>query len=344
MRTSLRLAAVLTCAALAAGCIEAKEDFTLNPDGSGKVAIDLLVQDTPVNLGQAERPDPEVLTKQAVRRMLTQSSGVEAWADVAFNRTDDGRTHFKGTAYFKEFGKVRLPMGQVSGISFRADDKGGMVLEIEGGEGGRPPAAPPKLSDDEVSRRITEERAKFQQMRPMMEMFLAKTKMDVSFRLPGTVAEATNLQRETGGALRLVLDGQKMLQVLDQLMADDAYLREVVTTGADVGQGSTRLGEAVNEKLFGTRAAVRARVTGDLRALFDYAAEAKAARDAYPQMLERLGLDTVTTAPEPGPPPGTGFRGKGETEGAGGAPGGASPPAVPAPPVPAKPSPAKLAK
>ena len=36
-------------------------------------------------------------------------------------------------------------------------------------------------------------------------------------------------------------------------------------------------------------------MTGDLKPLFDYEAEAKAAKEACPKMLERLGL-----APSPG--------------------------------------------
>jgi hypothetical protein len=334
MRQFLGVVVGLAAAILVAGCIEAKQDYTLNPDGSGKVVLDLLMQDMPAGLGQAEKPDPEVLSKKAVRRILNYSSGVSAWADVAYNRTEDGRTHFKGTAYFKDFSKVRFPVAGMSGISFAKDEAGGMVLAIEGGrdEAKQPPAAPPTLTDEEIVQRIKAQRDKFQQMRPMMEMVLAKTRMDLSFRLPGTVAEASNLQREPDGTVRLVLEGAKMLQTLDQLMADDAYMREVVTSGADAGQGNTRLSAAVNEKLFGTKAPVRARVTGDLKPLFDYEAEAKAAKDGYLKMVERLGLDPLPSEQPRLLPPGARGEGQGAPSGrgAGGASGGGAAPAGPA--------------
>ena len=47
------------------------------------------------------------------------------------------------------------------------------------------------------------------------------------------------------------------------------------------------------EKVFGTRGPLTARVTGDLKPAFDYAKEVKAAKDAYPAMIKKLGLDNV---------------------------------------------------
>ena len=327
MHRILCVLAVLAAGVLLAGCIEAKQDYTLNPDGSGKVVLDLLMQEMPISLGQAEKPDPDLLARQTVRRMLNHSDGVSAWADVAYLRTEDGRTRFKGTAYFKDLSKVRFPAVGFSGLSFAKDDKGGRVLEITGGrEEGRQPAAPaapaappPKLTDEEVAQRIQMQRDRFQQMRPMMEIFLAKARLDFSFRLPGAVAEATNLQKEPDGAVRLVLDGTRMLQTLDQLMADDAYLREMVISGADVGPGNAGLSQEVNEKLFGTRAPVRARVTGNSGPLFDYEAEVKAAKEAYPKMVERLGLDQLPQEQPRMLPPGFGGGGRAAPAGRSGA-------------------------
>jgi hypothetical protein len=123
----------------------------------------------------------------------------------------------------------------------------------------------------------------------------------MSFRLPGTLGDTSNLQKEQGGALRFVFDGAKALQAVDQLMADDAYLRERIAAGAEFGRGGAQLNDFMNEKLFGSRGPIQARVIGDLKPIFDYEAEAKAAKDAYPKMLERLGI-----APAPAAPPAAG--------------------------------------
>jgi hypothetical protein len=279
--------------------------------------VDLTAQEVPINIGQADAPDPEVLARQAVRRILDGSAGVDAWADVAYNRTDDGRTHFKGTAYFKDLAKLRLSTANLLGATFSKDDKGGMTLLIDSPPETAKAAPAPKLTPEETDQRVKAQRERFQQMRPMMEMFLAKMRIEMSFRLPGTTGEVSNLQKEQGGTLRFLLDGAKALQVIDQLMADDAYMRERAAAGAEVGRGGARLNDAMNEKLFGGRGPIRATVTGDLKPLFDYAAEAKAAKDACPKMLERLGL-----APAPSSPPAAESGGKGPPSSpAGGGPG-----------------------
>lgn len=296
----------MAVAAMLAGCLEVREDYTLNPDGSGKVVVDLVVQEMPVNVGQADKPDPEVLARQTVRRMLDSTEGVDAWTNVAWNRTDDGRLHFKGTAYFKDFSKPWLKIVDLLGVTFSKDDKGGMTLLIDGPSQGAKAAAPapaPKFTKEDIEQRVKAERERFQQKRPSLEAFLAKTRIEMSFRLPGTPGEVSNLQKGEGEALRLVLEGPKLLQAIDQLVADDGYMRGKVVSDTEAGQGGARLDDALNEKLFGSRAPIRARMTGDLKPYFDYAAEVTAAKDAYPKMLERLGLAPAAAAPhtaEPG--------------------------------------------
>jgi len=318
----VRLAVLAAMAVALAGCIETKQDYTLNPDGSGKVVVELILEQTPMNFGQTEAPPPDVIAKQTCRQILDRSAGIDAWSDVTVGLTDDGRTRFCGTAYFKDLSKLQFQAAGAQGVSFVKDDKGGMVLTLAG----KPPekagaAPPPPPTEDQVAQRIQAQRDKFQQMRPVMEMAMAKMKTDFSFRLPGTLAEVSNLQKEPSGAVRIVVEGAKMLQVLDQLMADDAYMRELVVSGGDVGQGGPKLNEMMNEKMLGSKAPIQARVTGDLRPLFPYESEVKAAKDNYPKMIERLGLDQLP-APSPSPMP-PGFRG---------APGGGVPPgAVPSP-------------
>jgi hypothetical protein len=300
---SLEIAAALVAAAVLAGCIEVREDFTLNPDGSGKVAVDFLMQEAPAGAGQADKPDPAVLAKQTVRHILDTSPGVDAWADVSYSRAEDGRLHFKGTAYFKDFSPPRLKIADLLGVTCTREEKGGMTLLVDRpAEAAKTPAAhapAAKLTKEEIDRRVKAQRDGFRQKRPWLEQVLAKTRIEMSFRLPGTPGDVTNLQKGEDGTLRFVLEGPKLLPAIDQLVADNAYMREMVVSETGAGQGGARLSmsNALNEKLFGARAPIRVRVTGDFKPLFDYAAEVKAAKDAYPKMLERLGLAALPSAP-----------------------------------------------
>jgi hypothetical protein len=79
---------------------------------------------------------------------------------------------------------------------------------------------------------------------------------------------------------------------MDKVAGDDAIMREIVTAGESI-EGGPRTDLIMHEKVFGERAPVRARMTGDLKPLFDYKTEMEAAKKDYPEMLKRLGLDQV---------------------------------------------------
>jgi len=307
MRTLLSLAAILAASAMLAGCFELKQDASLNPDGSGKAVVELTMPDMGamgMSMGMDDKappPDPEVTLKQFAKQTLDDSKGVEAWSDVSFARTEDGRMKFKGTAYFKDFATMHVGQGQGGDGVFRKDDKGGMVLEMTMSEdeakAPEPPAKTPPPSAEELAKQIQAQRLQYQQMRPMMEMMLGKMKVEMTFRLPGTLAEVSGFEKQPDGSVRIAMDGAKMLQAMDQLNADDAYVRQAILAGKK--PGAEKMDPAVMEKMFGTKGPFRARVTGDLKPLFDYAAAVKAAKEAYPKMIEKLGLDKLPPATAP---------------------------------------------
>jgi len=93
---------------LVSGCFEdTKQEFTLNPDGSGK----MLIESTFVPASEAIRddePTAEAAVQEAVREILTRSEGIEAWRDVSFSELKDGSFFFRGTAYFSDLLSVKL--------------------------------------------------------------------------------------------------------------------------------------------------------------------------------------------------------------------------------------------
>lgn len=308
MRKVLAVAAVLAAAAFVVGCFETKQDFTLNPDGSGKVLVEMVMPQMPFNLGPpGQQGDPDVAAKQFVKGILDGSKGVDAWSDVRYEKTDDGRTRFIGTAYFKDLAQMKLQSGKMEGITFAKDDRGGMVLLLKEQESPAPPAPPKEIPEEQLTQRIQAERMQYQQVRPMMATVLGTMKMDVSFLLPGALVEVSGFKKEPSGAVRLAFDGAQMLKAMDELMADDAYVRQNALAGKK-GGGGPQMDEWTKEKLFGTKGPLRARVTGPFKPLFPYDSEVKVAKAAYPKMIERLGLDKLPAAPPtPALPPGFGL-------------------------------------
>jgi len=321
MRTVLLAATTLAAAMLVAGCFETKQDVTLNPDQSGKVRVELVMSDMPFTMmPQDDPPDPEMTSKRVAKSILDGSKGIDTWSDVSVERTEDNRTRFTGTAYFKDFTAMNLQAGKMQGVTLEKTADGGMLLRLKPEQPGAPlgrrdtgtapPAEPEKqMTDEEMQQRLAAERAKWQQMKPMMAMTIGKMKMDAIFRLPGKLVKVEGFQKTSDGGVQFVFDGTKVLEVIDKLMADDSYVRENMLAGKG-GMGQPPLGEEAMKQLFGTTGALVAQTQGPAEPQFDYAAEVQAAKAAYPAMIKRLGLDKVPeTGPGPQLPPGFGLPG-----------------------------------
>jgi hypothetical protein len=283
--SDLALPVLLTLGAL--GCLDIEQDYAINPDGSGKVTIHWI--GATMDLGQDKGPDAKA--RAVLKEEITRAEGVDAWKDVTCVVRDDGKFEFKGTAYFRDISKVKLHSGGFSMLSLKASkDAAGNLVVVETGEK-KPGAEPKPLSDEEAKKKIQEERVKFAQMRPLMESMLTDLKVKTTVALPGKVGEATNFRKATDSSVSLSLEGKALLKTLDELAADDAWLRDHSLEGAGAAD------EALNEKIFGQKGPIQATTTGELKPLFDYETEAGAARPAPDELLKSLGAGPIVIAP-----------------------------------------------
>ena len=143
----LNWALLVISAVVLAGCIETKDEFTVNPDGSGKVVHEITFQsmdlgmmgetmggeasfeiggdesslemdsepsfempgiDPSFNIMGGEPSDPQAQLRKSVKEILSQSKGVDTWKDISYKPTDDGRMYFKGTAYFPDINELNI--------------------------------------------------------------------------------------------------------------------------------------------------------------------------------------------------------------------------------------------
>jgi hypothetical protein len=284
-------------ALLLASCYETKQEITLNPDGTGKMRLESSFQN--VNIGNQDE-SPEEALQAAVGRIINDSKGVDVWDDVSFKQLDDGRMHFTGTAYFKKIEAVEIPNLGMFDFKWTHDatGKGNLTLVMkksddpEGGE----KKEQPTLTDEEKAKKITEERAKFQQTKPMMSAMLGGLKQTVDFRLPGNIVASSNLKRSPLGTLGLTFEGSKMIEAIDKLMADDEWLGK---NGFDP-QNAPEMDDEFCGLIFGEKAPVSATVSGAKQPLFDYAAETAAARKGAEALQKKLGVVSIAAPAQGG--------------------------------------------
>lgn len=297
MRFSVALFAIFALL-LSFGCFESEEEYVINPDGSGKVEVKALLQ--PVDIMSGSKPNPEREMKNAVKRLLEDSTGVDAWTDVSFKKAEGDRIEIRATAYFKDLSKLKLQFGSVSSDlrpSLLKRDDGSMVLELKGGKKREP--EPAGMSEEEIEKKVKADKARYQQMKPMLSGFASTLKQAFTFQLPGELKECSNFAKSEDDSLRLSIEGARILAVVDKLMEDEEWLKNLAKSGKSLQD--TPLDDSVNEKLFGEKGPVRALFAGEMKPLFDYASEVAAARKSYQKMLKELGLaDQIAVAPADG--------------------------------------------
>jgi hypothetical protein len=306
-RKVLPLATSLCLLLLTSGCFDTKEDYTINPDGSGKVVHECSFQSLDLS---GQNPEADEALRNAVREVLDKSEGVEAWRDVRFKTLDDGRLFFRGTAYFKDLSKLVIQNQQMLKFGWKRTADGGGNLDLRTNdsepvashnlpEGGTVSITSPAkqsrtstnaLSPEELAKKIKQDRVQFQQAKPMLAGFLGTMKQTAVFHLPGKVASSSNFAKDASGALTLTFDGAKFLEVMEKLVNDDEWCRKHAGTGFEDAQSAPSMDDEMCQMIFGEKAPVRAVVAAGQTPLFDYAAEAAAARKDYAKVQKELKI------------------------------------------------------
>jgi len=292
------LPCALACASLLflTGCFDTKEDFTLNPDGSGKVTIESIF--APFQLDMSEdKKTPEQKLQAAIATVLDNAKGVAAWRDVTYTQQDDGRIRFKGTAYFADLNKVEFQNLTMMNFSLQKTN-GTLVLESRMKKHETKKTAPAKLSDAEMTAKTKESRASYQSARPMAVGLLATLKQEAVFHLPGPARDVSNFKSTPAGDLQLRLAGTNMLTAMDVLTASDDWWRKQLAINDNPMRDGMDMDNEFNEKLFGQNGPVRAVIAGGA-AKFDYATELAAAKKEFAALRKKLGAEST---PELAPP------------------------------------------
>jgi hypothetical protein len=297
-----------------AGCIETKDEFTINPDGSGKVIHELtfvptsFTQGFGITGGQSPSPadsnqppsletagggaDTQTQLKNSVKDILTKSSGVDTWADVSYKMTADGKMYFKGTAYFPDANNLNLyNAGFISykKLNFTRSQQGEIIILLKSQE---QPAqtrpSPRDITPEKLEEQVKQVRMQYQQAKPMLQTSLSTLKNEIIFHLPGQIKEVSNVENVNDRTARIAIDGTKLIAVIDRLIQDETWLRQQIMTGKDPLASGPESDLMLNEMLFGTRAPIGLVVTPDTQPLFDYNAEVSVARANFESILKEL--------------------------------------------------------
>jgi len=297
-----------------AGCIETKDEFTINPDGSGKVIHEMTFVPTSFTQGfgitGGQSPSPadsnqppslgtagggaDTLTqlKNNVKDILTKSSGVDTWADVSYKMTADGKMYFKGAAYFPDINNLTLHNSGFSSnmkLNFSRSQQGEIIILFKSQEQpAQTRSSPRDITPEKIDEQVKQIRLQYQQVKPMLQTSLSMLKNEMIFHLPGQIKEVSNVESVNDRTARIAIDGAKLISVMDRLIQDETWLRQQIMTGKDPLASGPESDLAINEMLFGSRAPIGLVVAPDTQPLFDYNAEVSTAQSNFGSILKEL--------------------------------------------------------
>jgi hypothetical protein len=314
MKQLAAIALGFLCLALA-GCVEGEVAYTINPDGSARVKIDVItgMPLNPFGAGDvgAKKPEEESLDDMRGRaiRSTLESPGVAAWKDVSAEFLPNGKLQFRGTAYLKKVEDFQVQGGGIPligpALRFERANEGPLKLVAMGGgpdgigSSRRKPKSPEeikKMTDDELDRQILLDLIDLQSSKPLVTAFLADAKLKTTYVLPGEVTASEGFARD-GQTASFTLDGPRVLASFTKALNQDrAAWRKVYREAAT----PAAIQAAIFDFPIESASITVAKPTG---AQFDFDKEVKAARAAYPELRKKFGFGEDLKLPMGDAPP-----------------------------------------
>ncbi len=290
---------MLLTVSIISGCIEERQEYFLNPDGSGKVIYEITSSmDYTMDLDRTSSSEEDQILKIA-NSFITLSKGVDAWKDISFRKTDDGQTYFKGAAYFKELSKLeiygRVRMEDKLTMMTKNPESGCMRIIYnpykldEDPERKKRKKVNEKLSPKELADKIKAEKAEYEKKKEMLAAIFCNFRVVNIIHLPGLLDKVKVFKKDTkSDSVNIIYDGEDILRALNELTKNDDWGQSRSLAGPGASEGPEI--EEINEKIFGQKAIAFAVVKGGFSPLFDYETEMESARKAYSEMAKKLGL------------------------------------------------------
>lgn len=295
-RPLLFSALLASCALFVAGCLDVEEEYTINPDRSGKVAFAFKRLESGLNFSMSGKAlEGEEKLQQFIVDMIEQSKGVAAWADIEAELNDDGQPSISGVAYFDDIRRFSLKYGSVSisGNDVVWTETGNGLVELSIGDrdddetitsGTQSREA---LTEEQIQGEMKKQRQQAEHLLPMLRASLDGMRIAHTFRLASPPTSVSGFE-PVDGTYRHQTSGREILGKLDAVADNEELIRAMAIdklTGANQGSGDSE----TRERLMGKPARLVFENSGP--PLFDYASEVAAAKEAFPTTMIAFGLE-----------------------------------------------------
>ncbi len=290
MHTTLRAILSIAFVLYLSGCLKTTRNFTINPDGSGKVTIEATMTRPDFLMGAEDKTkkqrQEELLEK--VGEIIAGSEGVDVWKDVSYKDLGEGKMYFKGTAYFPDFNTVRFK--GLSNTNFHLGTDGSTMRitisdESESASDTDNPPVEENLPPEEIERRADSIQQEFKMSMALMRVALEEMEETTTFKLPGTKVQADAFSYSRG-TYKLSFTGKRLLKVMDSLSNERKVFIDLARYG-----GRPPMDDEKSRLIVWGGVKPSLIVSPGTKPLFNYAREVEGARRSYASLRKKLKID-----------------------------------------------------
>jgi tetratricopeptide (TPR) repeat protein len=197
-----------------AGCIQGQATVSLNPDGSGKIFIETVID--PCGSGKSGdiwKSYRDYLTQ--IKETLMQSEGIDAWSDVDWKVLPNGKYYFTGRAWFKSIDKVAFHLGQFRGnlTAYLEDANGINILGLKS----------LRTQVEEKAWEKTNSALRYKLFSSDMTGILGGLRLDLIFILPGSAEKIIGFEKIDEKTIHFLIAGRRMAYLLEYIKQNGLY-------------------------------------------------------------------------------------------------------------------------
>lgn len=284
----------IAIALLLSGCVETKQVYHVNPDGSGKVQIQATFSQMRIqtNRGEKDQQGPtredSAQMYERVRKLIEKAEGVKAWDSVQYGLNAEAQTTFSGLAYFSDISKLQfqsLPMAPV--IQFN-ENQIAWGVEPEPVDTANPrPYRDSPLSKKAVQEQVKSIQRQFKRESKMVEMAASMFELTAVYHLPYKVKDVKGAKQIGKRKIKLSLAIDSIMSRLSALMKNEEKLQELVAkkgvNGFDM-DNKHLLKAAYNGKAFKKVSFKTGLFSGSPVKAFDFAKRVKQIKPKQPKI------------------------------------------------------------
>lgn len=207
---SLLILVIFLLLPFAGGCIQGQAVVSVNPDGSGKVAFETVVD----SCGTSVQSYRDYLL--AVKESLLKSEGISAWEQVDWKKLPNGKYYFKGQAYFKSIDNVAVYFGQhkcnLQAI-WLADSNSGRIVGLR----------TVRSQAEEKSWQKQNSPLRYKLFSSDVAGMLGNLRFDIIFNLPAKIHRTEGFEKIDEQTVHFLLHGKRMVYLLDYIRQHGLY-------------------------------------------------------------------------------------------------------------------------